>query len=98
MTEQRLQDLVRYARSYLHENDLITDDEYAKLASIEGSPARLRSYDSMQAEITTLKAAIEVARKGDHAPVCLYSQIREKPCTCWKAEMEAVLDRASTKR
>jgi len=44
----RLLDLVRYQRSELHEAGLITDEEYASLASEKGSVSRLESYDTLR--------------------------------------------------
>ena len=42
---QRLWDLVRYARSYLHEKDLISDEEYFDLALDHAAVGRLEAYD-----------------------------------------------------
>jgi hypothetical protein len=43
---QRLPDLVRHQRGALHEAGLITDAEYAALASDHGAVARLEGYDA----------------------------------------------------
>lgn len=45
---QRLWDLVRYQRSALHCAELITDDEYARLAEDHGAVARLEEYDKQK--------------------------------------------------
>ena len=47
---ERLTDLVRYQRHELHEAGMITDDEYVALSTVEGSPARLGTYDDLRAE------------------------------------------------
>ena len=63
-TSLRLFDLVRFMRSELHEQNLITDDEYAWLCSSEmamsesggsPSPRRLEDYDQLRAELATCK-------------------------------------------
>lgn len=41
----RLVDLVRYCRHHLHREELITDEEYAALASVDGAVQRLEMYD-----------------------------------------------------
>lgn len=61
----RLFDLVRYARSYLHESELITDEEYTWLCSdaplarsAEGgspSPRRLEAYDAVRTRLTRME-------------------------------------------
>lgn len=52
----RLLDLVRFCRGELHQALLITDEEYAELITIDGSPARLETYDQIRDENTVLKA------------------------------------------
>lgn len=56
LTEERLRDLVRYARCHLHEEDLISDQEYAALCVDSGPErvARLETYDAMRAQIKRL--------------------------------------------
>lgn len=50
--EKRLLDLVRYSRHALHDENLITDDEFAALVS-EGaeSARRLESYDELRTKL-----------------------------------------------
>jgi len=45
---QRLRDLVRHQRGALHDEGLITDDEYDDLAADHGAVARLEGYDDMR--------------------------------------------------
>ncbi len=52
---QRMTDLVRYQRAELHEANLITDDEYAQLCSIDGSRVRLETYDDLRDELAEVK-------------------------------------------
>lgn len=63
-THVRLWDLVRYVRAELHEDDLITDQEYANLCmgtksdqKLPGSPSprRLEDYDDLQKELAALR-------------------------------------------
>lgn len=69
-TNVRLFDLVRYMRSELHEQDLITDEEYAWLCGSEmasskqggsPSPRRLEDYDGLQRENNRLRRELEEA-------------------------------------
>ena len=53
---QRLHDLVRHQRGPLHDADLITDDEYARLAADHGAVARLESYDALIAKLREVAA------------------------------------------
>ena len=55
---ERLTDLVRYQRAELHDEGLITNAEYARLAQIKGSPARLEGYDAVRYEADRLRAAV----------------------------------------
>ncbi len=57
---QRLFDLVRYARAMLHEDDLITDEEYAMLAGDHPAVARLEEYDDLRVEVERLKRELDV--------------------------------------
>lgn len=43
---QRLWDLVRYSRGTLHNEGLVTDDEYAELAKDHAAVARLEADDA----------------------------------------------------
>jgi hypothetical protein len=52
---QRLFDMVRYCRAILHEDQLITGEEYAELASSRGSVERIEKYDKQAAQIAQLK-------------------------------------------
>ena len=52
----RLRDLVRHQRGPLHDAELITDAEYAALASDAGAVARLRGYDEVRREMDALRA------------------------------------------
>lgn len=61
-SDQRLLDLVRQQRMELHEVGLITDREYADLASDSGAVARLETYDQMRAQITALRKRCEDLR------------------------------------
>ena len=48
--------------------------------------------EALNEELARHRAAVAVARvKGEHYPVCSYSRIKDKPCDCWKAQMEAAL-------
>jgi hypothetical protein len=53
---QREHDLVRHQRMELHAEHLITDAEYAALASEHGGVQRLEDYDRMREEVERLKA------------------------------------------
>lgn len=69
-TVQRLHDLVRYKRSELLNDDLISMDEYAELAQDHAAVARLEGYDSAlkkiressEQTVRELNAAIEQLR------------------------------------
>lgn len=52
---ERLFDLVRHQRAELHEADLISDEEYAALATATGSVDRLHKYDDMRERIIALE-------------------------------------------
>lgn len=57
---ERLLDLVRYKRHALHEDNLITDEEYAELCSVgPGSARRLENYDVITARSEALVKAVE---------------------------------------
>jgi hypothetical protein len=77
----RLLDLVRYCRHQLHEEKLITDDEFAQLVNVGSASARrLEAYDALIEETRKLRllrvAAEQVlvyihAPKNDHNQLCL---------------------------
>ncbi len=71
MNDQRLLDLVRQQRVELLTSRLITEEEYARLASVPGSVARLESYDDMRASLTRLEReraeAVAMLRRMDAA-------------------------------
>lgn len=52
---QRLWDLVRYKRSDLFEDGLLTPEEYAELAEDHAAVARLESYDGMRLRLAQIK-------------------------------------------
>lgn len=72
-TNLRLFDLVRYMRSELHQQDLISDEEYYWLSSqapmansLEGgspSPRRLEDYDELRDKIKFLTNYIQALEK-----------------------------------
>jgi hypothetical protein len=52
---QRLRDLIRYCRHELHDEGLITDEEFAALVEVGSESARrLESYDAMRDQIEAL--------------------------------------------
>lgn len=57
----RARDLVRYARQFLHEEELISDQEYAELCADHGPErvARLQTYDKMRADLATERKRAE---------------------------------------
>ena len=65
---ERVTDLVRYCRGTLHSEDLITDEEYAALCQVEGSPQRLEGYDAMRKRIVELEAALDAAQAEPQKP------------------------------
>lgn len=59
----RLRDLVRQMRHPLHQEDLITDEEYAELVlNTPGAVARLESYDDIRARLTAANSEIAELR------------------------------------
>ena len=60
---QRMMDLVRYKRSELHTDGLITDDEYSELLSSsrtdDDTVDRLEGYDKMRAALAAAHRRIE---------------------------------------
>lgn len=62
--QQRLMDLVRQCRHDLHENALITDEEFAALAMVGAESARrLESYDEVAAKLTNARQEVEALRE-----------------------------------
>lgn len=61
---ERLRDLVRYERHALHEEGLITDEEFAELLQTEGAVERLASYDTLRKQLEAKSAVIEGMRKA----------------------------------
>ncbi len=60
---ERLRDLVRYKRAELHDDGLITDQEYGDLAKVGSESARrLEGYDDLRATIKSLTAELEEVR------------------------------------
>lgn len=56
---QRLSDLVRYKRHDLHNEDLISNEEYAELMQNPGAVSRLVGYDKAKAEFKSKLAELE---------------------------------------
>lgn len=62
---ERLRDLVRYCRHQLHEEGLITDEEFVAMAEVGvESVGRLENYDAMLAQIEELHAELKEAKAG----------------------------------
>lgn len=59
---QRLLDLVRQQRMELHDADLITDQEYADLAQVDGAVERLESYDAVRGQLAAEQKKVEEIR------------------------------------
>jgi hypothetical protein len=60
---ERLRDLVRYCRHQLHEENLITDEEFAALVEVGSESARrLENYDAMLAQIEELHAELKTLK------------------------------------
>ena len=59
-TNQRQADLVRYARGYLFDKELITPEEYTAIACENvGAPTRLEDYDQVQATLGAENAKLK---------------------------------------
>lgn len=54
---RRVMDLLRFCRSALHDEELISDAEYAVLADDHDAVARLESYDEAKARLAAAEAA-----------------------------------------
>lgn len=60
---QRAWDLLRQVRSELHDQDLISDDEYASLVTdAPDAPRRLESYDEQAKRLAKSQAEVERLR------------------------------------
>lgn len=58
--DARLIDLVRYCRAVLHEDGLITDEEYAELVKVGSESARrLETYDELRNKIDLMEKLIK---------------------------------------
>jgi len=76
---QREHDLVRQMRHVLFTENLITQDEYAALATEHGGVQRLEDYDQVRALADTIAAQLGVCREalllvGDHTNDCGHSR------------------------
>lgn len=67
---QRLHDLVRFARWKLHDAELLTDAEFNALAADHGAVARLEGYDALRARVDAL------TKERDHAVLCYNVAVR----------------------
>lgn len=62
LSETRLYDLVRYARHYLHDDGLITDEEFADLVGTGSESARrLEGYDALRKRVEEAELARDAA-------------------------------------
>lgn len=62
---ERLRDLIRYCRHDLHEEGLITNDEFVALVEVGAESARrLESYDAMVETIERLHAELKQHKAG----------------------------------
>lgn len=68
---QRVWDLLRFCRSELHTEDLITNDEYADLAMDYKSVSRLHSYDVLRSKLEeaweTASVAVETRNRAQES-------------------------------
>lgn len=63
--DPRLLDLVRQMRAPLHEDGLITDQEYADLAAVGSiSARRLETYDDMRVKLALADALRDAAQRS----------------------------------
>lgn len=63
---ERAMDLVRYKRAELHDDELITNEEYSDLLQIPGAVARLESYDVMREKVNALEQRVSGAKVCSH--------------------------------
>lgn len=78
---QRLWDLVRYCRSTLHQDNLVTDEEYVMLAEDHPAVERLEDYDELHARVKNLETKLNSLTEhpcGSDEPVtcCRCGQVR----------------------
>lgn len=80
---QRLIDLLRYCRATLHEERLISDGEYAELASDHPAVERLETYDQQRKRIEALERELAEARRqrDTHLETIKASALREYEIT-----------------
>lgn len=80
---QRLLDLVRVNRSALLSCELITEDEYAWLASLSSSAhQRLDDYDELRTKLAAAESNLKLALEGhDHETAALKKRIAELDAT-----------------
>jgi len=62
---ERAIDLIRYTRTYLHQANLIDDDEYFHLCSDDKSVDRLHSYDAVRRQLTAAQARVQELENPD---------------------------------
>jgi hypothetical protein len=92
LLNQRLFDLVRYKRSELHEDGLITDEEYATLAQEHGAVKRLEDYDAALAAIRAAAPAPEAKTERYRCTFCDGEHLEQEcpnKCTPAQAAPEA---------
>lgn len=53
---QRMRDLVRFARHFLHTEELITDTEYGEICQDHSAVARLEDYDALRVQLQQLQS------------------------------------------
>lgn len=71
---QRMWDLVRFMRADLHNDGLITDEEYTELAQDHAAVKRLEDYDVLRLKMTAVNDLVkrfERAVSVSHSPVTL---------------------------
>lgn len=76
----RMWDLVRYQRYALHEDGLITDEEFTALVEDVGpghSPRRLESYDELRARLTATQQTLARVKHEQDALVVKWRKSHE---------------------
>lgn len=56
---ERMSDLVRYKRAELHNDGLISDEEYAEICQDHAAVARLEGYDAIKEELKEARAVVQ---------------------------------------